>query len=322
MLFRGWTQLARRVFKSLSPLSITVLYGVFGVFWITFSDQFAASMATTQEALTRLQTFKGWIFIGLSCAFIFGLVKMHHRAISNRETRLNRQSEQLQVFNRVLRHNIRNELTIILGRLDMENNHGEQLDEAVVDDLNRIERAAQRILRVAEKARRVDQFDISEEKETRNIVEPLESQVESFEDEYPDVVIDVDFPDFVPVATYGTLSIAFYELMENAIIHNDSGRDPRRVSVSLETSMASTAELTIRDNGPGIRQAEVNPIIEGEETPLEHGSSIGLWLTRWVVNDHGGELDLAALESGTKATVRLPVQPIEQVRSSVSGLGG
>jgi signal transduction histidine kinase len=322
MLFRGWIQLLRRGFKSLSPLSITLLYGVFGFLWITFSDRIAASMATTGEELTQLQTLKGWIFIGLSCAFIFGLVKMHDEAISTRETRLNRQSEQLQVFNRVLRHNIRNELTIILGRLDMENHHGERLGEAVVEDLNRIERAAQRILRVAEKARRVDQFDITQEKETRNIVESLQEQVEDFEDEYPDVEIEADFPDFVPVATYGTLSIAFYELMENAIIHNDTGCDPKRVFVSLETSMASTAELTIRDNGPGIRQSEVKPIIEGEETPLEHGSSIGLWLTRWVVNDHGGELDLSAVESGTEARLTLPVQPIDQLRSSVTAIRG
>jgi signal transduction histidine kinase len=223
------------------------------------------------------------------------------------------------VLSRVLRHNIRNELTIILGRLDMKEAQDRRLDATVVDDLNRIERAAHRILRIAEKARRVDRFDLSQEKETRNVTELLGEQIETLAGEYPEVEIETDLPEYVPAPTYGTISIAFYELLENASIHNDAAE--KRISISIDTSLASTAEVTIRDNGPGIRQAEVKPILQETETPLEHGSSIGLWLTRWVVNDHGGELEITGDASGTTARITLPIEPLNQLRSNVRALG-
>jgi len=50
---------------------------------------------------------------------------------------------------------------------------------------------------------------------------------------------------------------------------------------------------------------EVEVVNAGEETPLEHGKGLGLWLVNWVVTQYGGSFQLSA-DDGTVATLRLP----------------
>jgi signal transduction histidine kinase len=312
----GLRNLLGKSLRSLSPVTITGLYVLFGVLWITFSDSVAAAVVATRSELTTVQTLKGWLFIGLSGAIILGLLEMQQEAISKRETKLARQSEQLQVFNRVLRHNIRNELSLILGRLDFEAGERADFPASVLEDLDTIERSAQRILRVAEKARRVDQFDLDSHEETTDLAAMIQSEVDSLREEYPDTTLETDLPEYVPVSTRGTISIAIHELVENAIIHNDAPENAN-VTVKAETALTSAVEIEVTDDGPGIEESEVRPIVDGEETPLEHGSSLGLWLTRWVVKNHGGELTLSGSTDGTTARIVLPVEPVPQLKSSI-----
>ncbi|MFC6977001.1 ATP-binding protein [Halomicroarcula sp. GCM10025709] len=44
------------------------------------------------------------------------------------------------------------------------------------------------------------------------------------------------------------------------------------------------------DNGPGIPDQELETINQGEETPLQHGSGLGLWIVYWTVSLYGGEV--------------------------------
>jgi signal transduction histidine kinase len=65
-----------------------------------------------------------------------------------------------------LSHNIRNELSIILGKLDFSADRHAELPDGVRADLDTVEGSAERILRVAEKARRVDKISVQSEAET------------------------------------------------------------------------------------------------------------------------------------------------------------
>ena len=47
-------------------------------------------------------------------------------------------------------------------------------------------------------------------------------------------------------------------------------------------------EVRVADDGPGIPAAEVNVLERGYETPLEHGSGLGLWIVNWIVTESGG----------------------------------
>jgi signal transduction histidine kinase len=62
----------------------------------------------------------------------------------------------------------------------------------------------------------------------------------------------------------------------------------------------------VSDNGPGIPQRE-QEIVTGDRTitQLDHGSGLGLWVAKWIVEDYGGELSFEADEAGTTVVLRL-----------------
>lgn len=67
----------------------------------------------------------------------------------------------------------------------------------------------------------------------------------------------------------------------------------------------SWVEIEIRDNGSGIPDHERDVLQRDEESSLEHGSGIGLWLAYWAIENSGGELRFPDTDGGL-ACVRLP----------------
>jgi hypothetical protein len=62
----------------------------------------------------------------------------------------------------------------------------------------------------------------------------------------------------------------------------------------------------IADNGPGIPTQERNTIETGDETPLQHGTGLGLWLVYWAISLLGGDVRIDQSSSGTRVTLTLP----------------
>ena len=64
--------------------------------------------------------------------------------------------------------------------------------------------------------------------------------------------------------------------------------------------------MAVADNGPGIPESERRVFTEGTETPLSHGSGLGLWLTEWIVTRSNGHLCFEENDPrGTVVRVRL-----------------
>lgn len=57
-----------------NPLSVVLIYALFGFLWIKFSDQFLETLVTDTEMLTQLQTWKGWLFILVTSSLLYVLV--------------------------------------------------------------------------------------------------------------------------------------------------------------------------------------------------------------------------------------------------------
>ncbi len=57
-----------------TPLRIVLLYALFGLLWILFSDTIVFWFTTDQATLSHLQTYKGWVFILATAALLFGLI--------------------------------------------------------------------------------------------------------------------------------------------------------------------------------------------------------------------------------------------------------
>ncbi|MWV65849.1 PAS domain S-box protein [Halorubrum sp. JWXQ-INN 858] len=213
-----------------------------------------------------------------------------------------RQREQLiGVINRVLRHNLRNDMTVISGYA------GLLADELEGDAEKRaalIGETANRLIDLSESAQRIEENrDLSVELESVDFVPIVDRLVDQLRTRYPEVSVTVDAPEEAVARTLPRVETALWELLDNAAKH---GGTPPAVDVEVTVTDADVA-VAVTDDGPGIPADERSVLESGEETPLVHGQGLGLWLVFWIVTTLDGDVD-ATTSSGTTVTVRLPAR--------------
>jgi signal transduction histidine kinase/DNA-binding response OmpR family regulator len=244
-------------------------------------------------------------------------------AIDSVQTRkeLVRREQRLQVFNRILRHNLRNDLNVVLGRAQ---NIGEEFPPAA-GEARVIQQKANELIEISEKAREVGKtLDRDERTEKQiDVSDCVERTCEEFRQSYPEAEILTNLPESVQAYADKTLEAAISEVVENAIEHNDD-QPSVRVAVSATGDDSEWIEVTVLDDGPGIPEDEREVLSEEEETALHHGSGLGLWLSHWIVSKFGGELSFEDYHTdGGAVTLRLQ-RAVEDVSPwhEISALGG
>ena len=223
---------------------------------------------------------------------------------------------QLRVLNRVLRHNLRNEMDVI---------HALAGNDGVPEGIGRrIKATANELLETSERAREAEQL-----METSSVtLSPVDvggltaSIVADVRDRYPEVTIEESAPDDRTIHTdRRILTYVLSNLIENAAEHNDG--DTPEVSVTVESGKRDGAELVdiaVADNGPGIGDRERQVIEAGEETELRHGSGLGLWTAKWGTRILGGTLRFDPNSPrGTVVSVTLPVRSDRSVATTGEG---
>jgi len=213
-------------------------------------------------------------------------------------TELKRRNQQLSVLNRVFRHNLRNDLTAIHGQLEVAR---ERADGEVRQLLDGIADLTDGLLSTAETVDRVRQI-LGDTTLSR---QPLDAHVERLaeraDEAYPDATIETSVE---PVSARATASIdeTLWELVDNACRH---GGESPSVSIRVEADDERVV-VEIADDGPGIPEQERRILSKGEETKLDHGSGLGLWLTYWVLEASGGDVSFDVTD-GTTVTITLPL---------------
>jgi PAS domain S-box-containing protein len=228
-------------------------------------------------------------------------------------TERKRTQQLVRLLNRVLRHNLRNDLNVLLG----VGNHLQSgnATDAELDDLGgRIERTANRLVATSEQARELERY-ARRERDPRRL-DPatlFEAGVEGL----PHAAnVEIAVGTDRDVCAGPELEEAVTELAANAVAHNPSA-EPWVELTAVDDG--EWVELAVRDDGPGIDDMEAATIDEGEETDLVHSAGLGLWLVNWIVTRYGGSFGIRAHDdgTGTVATVRLPAldpdTPVEAV---------
>ena len=85
-----------------SAVRIAFIYAVFGLLWISLSDQILAQLVSDTDTLTHFQTYKGGLFILLTTGLVYLLVSK--QALRNQQAR--KQLHENQRFLRNMMGNI------------------------------------------------------------------------------------------------------------------------------------------------------------------------------------------------------------------------
>nr|WP_233511932.1 histidine kinase N-terminal 7TM domain-containing protein [Haloferax sp. Atlit-12N] len=224
------------------------------------------------------------------------------------DRRLNLQ--QLEVMNRVLRHNLRTEANLLEGyaNLVLDDIDAGELDDAR-GHAQTLHDHASTLVNISQKARKLGATRGGDGDGNGDIrLLPAAVQIRAAADairtEFAHANVRVhDLPDHDFVCA-PTLEPIVRELVENSVQH-----DPAATPVVTVTTTHEGDELAIRieDNGPGIRSSELAAINAHGETQLRHASGLGLWLVKWGVDQLGGTVTFDAHdEGGTEVVLRIP----------------
>lgn len=213
--------------------------------------------------------------------------------------------QRLAVLNRVLRHNIRNDVLVVRGHLDS------LAETASLDDdyLDVIDERLSNIVELSDDARRIERLQTTDQSElvTYDLNGLLQDRLERLRIAWPDADVELLAPDAVTVVAHDLFPYAIDNLVENAAEHNDRDSPHTSVRVSEDTHReSSTVTLQIADNGPGLPANEAEILTSETETPLNHSTGTGLWLARWIVRSSNGRISVESSHSdGTKVSVNL-----------------
>jgi PAS domain S-box-containing protein len=220
-----------------------------------------------------------------------------------------RRERYFRVVNRILRHNLRNELNVVFGFASEIAN--DAADEQTADYARRIETTGKRLADLAEGAaemRRVVEEGIVSDPDPVSVGRVAEAVREEYAERYPDARIDVAVPEDAAVRGDERLAEAIGHLVENAVVHSRS--DAPRVEIGAERHPETgTVSVRVADDGPGVPEG-VRGVVTGETevTQLNHNTGIGLWIVAWIVEAYGGEVAFGpGIDGeGTTVTLRLP----------------
>jgi signal transduction histidine kinase len=243
-----------------------------------------------------INTIAAGAVIGLLLGSVRELRREHRMA-----TKLNQRNS---VLNRVLRHNLRNDTSVILGYLDTlrEIPEGEEADEAYRTIVDRVEE----LIDLSESARRIEHIDEGSEGGPIDLAALVEERAEIFGATDEDVSFELELPDEAWAGVGPLCKSAIDNLIENSIEHT-AGEATVRIAVGPTRGNGNTIEVAVADDGPGIPVDEVRALHGSAESQLHHGSGLGLWVAKWVTESYGGEIRFDEHEEGgSVVTLELP----------------
>lgn len=227
-------------------------------------------------------------------------IQRHETAVALRE-----RTEQLEIMNQLTRHDVRNDISLVVGRATQLR---EAVDERHADALTEIITASNHVLQltrtIGDAVEAVSEQDESS-LESVDLCSILQDEVAKARDLYELATIEVhtDCPD-VEVRADSLLSSVFGNILSNAVIYSD--KESPAVEVEIRTD-EDTATVDFADDGPGISPRQRRELFSSESSDL-HGSGlgIGLYLVRRLVDRYGGSIDISDNEPrGTVFSVEL-----------------
>ncbi|GAB6862119.1 sensor histidine kinase [Haloplanus litoreus] len=207
-----------------------------------------------------------------------------HDARRVRAEQLAREREKFAVLSRVLRHNLRNDATVLIGQ--SERLAAELEDPSLAEVAETLSRRSQEVGGLADKTKvMVEALDRRSAPNDRVNVGDVVADVAADARERTDCGVEVDVPPDLWMWADDGVASALAELVENAVEH---GGASVRITAVIEDE---SVHVRVADDGPGVPENE-RAVVSGESeiTQLTHGSGLGLWVARSIAESAGGKL--------------------------------
>ncbi len=216
-------------------------------------------------------------------------------AVAGDVTEARRRKQQVSVLQRILRHDLRNNLNEML--LSVQLARRESTNDAVRQQLAGADRTIHETLSLSQD---VEQFKRAFESGTMDseavdIVEVVQEQVATLRAERSNVDFSKVPTGTAHVMTNGLIRRAVRNVLRNAVEHNDTDT-PEVTAELVRRPETDEIELQISDNGPGVPNETVETLNSDREERLSHLDGFGLWLVNWVLTLSGGKVEIAENE--------------------------
>ena len=218
-----------------------------------------------------------------------------------RSEQLESQREWLEYLNSLLRHEVLNTANVITGYAELliEEHDG---DERSRDHLERIARQSRKMTDVIQDVRLLIQATNDDARfEAVDVVAVLRKEVTAIEDRHDGVTVTTSMPESAVVTADDLLARVFSNLLENAVLHNDS-EDPH-VEVEVDPG-PDVVTVSVADDGPGVPESERESLFQRTGRG-DHG--LGLYLVSTLLGRYDGSIELADTGAwGSTFVVELP----------------
>lgn len=212
---------------------------------------------------------------------------------------LAKRKEMIEVYERLLRHDLGNDLQVVTGfsdallaRLDEEGS-GQALEYA--EKIHRTSKSAAELIdTVGETVKTIQKEGQPEahrlEAILTDVVEDVDTKFESLTVEYDSGEFDYE------VYTGDLIDSVFTNILSNAAVHND---DPVTVRLYAEEPTPDTVLVGIADDGVGIAGEIRDELFEmGKKGPDSDGTGFGLGLARTLLESYGGDIGVRESDRG------------------------
>ena len=216
-----------------------------------------------------------------------------------------RQQQHMAVMQRILRHNIRNDLNKLRGWSALLADEADA--ETRTAHLRRIEDVLDEWETMTEQVKRIRQI-VDTSGADRSVVEiraALEHLSAWGDEAGTDLEVESPSSDVPTVLVPAVVEEALEKL---AVVALDPSADRETgLEVSVSKATDDWAEITLSTTAAGLTEMEMTVLTTGEETALTHAQGLDIWLVRTMVQEVGGKIAARTTDGQTSVTLSVPV---------------
>jgi len=210
------------------------------------------------------------------------------------------QKRELEIFSSLMRHDLRNDLGVIVGNLELSRMLLEEENGEIIELMDSCDAVIERMMKLL---RAFGQSAENPETNPATLLKDIAALAEKTESK---LKVDVQVKknaENLEISSSRLLPMVFDNIFRNAATH--AGDHP-----TVKTKMSRVddyVEVSISDNGPGISEVVKDRLFQkGASTK---GGGLGLYLSREIVKAMAGSIELAEPKRGEGATfvIRLPL---------------